>query len=1081
MTLNQFMRQVFIVVCLMGFLFVEAEPESYQQDTSRVTGEAFFVKPVIITLSRNPDPKKKVLSEAQVIQKPGITSTIVPDTIPISTPPKILVSGSNGLEKVKSAPVRPTAQLLKWPQNERASRPRFKDQGTRNIGFLDVDQGMPSSYVWSIAQDSLDMMWFGHYGGGVSRYDGESFWNWTEEHGLSTNYVQSVIADSKGHLWIGTENGVNRFNGDSLYHYGTKNGLAHDKVWWLFEDSEGYIWIGTQAGLNRLDPDQNTIELFAEEHGLVNNVVWGITEDRKGHIWVVTEGGVSKLDIGAGSGDAANELPTFTNYTTEQGLPEANIWSVLEDQYGDIWLGTNSYGVVRYMQDKNIFINYHTDNGLASDWIWSLKEDSKGNIWMGTYGKGIIKYSTGEKGESTFTTYGEEEGLTNRYIMSLFEDEVGNIWMGTDGAGVNKLDETRGILFHPSQSNGLSSRFMQTIFSDSRDRLWLGLEAGGIDIFYTSDFSEGPATTKHINAKTGLQNDIVWCLLEDQEGIFWMGTDAGLTSLDFSVSENGIATTYTAEQGLSDNSIWTITKSQDGSIWLGTEHAGVSKFDPEKEVLQHYGPDQGLPEYSIMASLVDRHGVFWFGTYGGGLGRLVEQDNGSMITLYGEKEGLQSDLITYLFEDSHGMVWMGTEGEGVYVFDPRPQEVSFDRITSEHGLSNNYIWSVIEDRNGNIWVGTEDEINVLRPLDANKPVTKENCEILHIGTKEGMKTPDVYSAAVTMDSEGRIWWGTGKGPMLMDPQKLIKPNTRPGVRLTSLTVGDRDLDFRSILSDTAFSDPASSEFFAGTYSGVTPFFNLPQDLVLPFDQNFLTFNFSAVDWSSTRNPEFQYYLSGWEENWQQWTDNGLVRYSNLPSGRYTLHLRARSVFGLTSDSYQYTFSIKPPWWKTWWALSIQVMGVVAFVMGLVKWRTHRLEERKRELEQKVEERTQALQASLEEIVRTRNQLVLSEKMASIGMLSAGIAHELSSPIAAIANGSKILKEDIKGVVELIGKMEATSKTKRNGELIRSLDELKSMYEYDVIVDEIRNNLKSIQLGASHTTNIIREPQQFLKA
>ena len=212
---------------------------------------------------------------------------------------------------------------------------RMKDNATLDIKFLDVEQGMSSSQVLSILEDSHGNLWFGTGGGGVSMFNGETFTHFTEKEGLSNDQVWSILEDSYGNLWFGTwGGGVSRYNGEIFTHFTEKEGLSNNRVRSMMEDSQGNLWFGTWGGGVSLY-NGKTITHITKKEGISNNYVQSILEDSQGNLWFGTAGG----------GVSMYDGNTYTYFTEKEGLSNNDVLSILEDSRGNLWFGTGGGGV----------------------------------------------------------------------------------------------------------------------------------------------------------------------------------------------------------------------------------------------------------------------------------------------------------------------------------------------------------------------------------------------------------------------------------------------------------------------------------------------------------------------------------------------------------------------------------------------------------------------------------------------------------------------------------------------------------------------------------------------------------------
>lgn len=296
------------VFCLSLMLFLFFSTDSLAQKPTKIVIVNHELL-TVITPGENGTPAAKSIVSGEAL---NVINRLAPK---ISTAPVITKSIQNKLKKVtigvNGVPLplvyqlpevgshvqhgktifAPIAKAVIHSKSTPSLPPRFKDDTVFNIRYLDVVQGMPSSYIYTIYQDSKDNIWFGTYGGGVTRYDGQSFTTFTEKEGLANNYVYSITEDSKGHFWFATwGGGVTRYDGQSFTTFSEKEGLASNVVFSIIEDKKGNMWFGTREG-GVSYYDGHSFTTFTTKHGLANNSIRSIIEDKKGNIWLGTNGG----------------------------------------------------------------------------------------------------------------------------------------------------------------------------------------------------------------------------------------------------------------------------------------------------------------------------------------------------------------------------------------------------------------------------------------------------------------------------------------------------------------------------------------------------------------------------------------------------------------------------------------------------------------------------------------------------------------------------------------------------------------------------------------------------------------------
>ncbi|MCH8558503.1 MAG: response regulator [Balneolia bacterium] len=792
----------------------------------------------------------------------------------------------------------------------KALPPAGKDAAIAHLQYLDVEQGLASSFVRAVIEDQSGNIWLGTRGG-LSVYNGEYFTHYTESEGLSNNTVWSIIEDKNGNIWLGTREGVSVFNGEHFTHYAENEGLFNNPVRALLEDKNGNIWVGTEGGgVSVFDgeslPDGKAgFTHYTVNEGLSNNNVFSIFEDHTGNIWLGTRGGLSVFN-----GES------FTHYTVNEGLSNNTVFSIIEDKNGNIWLGTGGGGVNKF--DGEGFTHYTENEGLSHNIVLSITEDKNGTIWAGTFGGGVNVLNG-----AYFTHYTQNEGLSNNTVWSVTEDQSGNIWLGTDGGGVNVFNRDR--FTHYSENEGLSDNNIWSILEDKSGNIWLGTRGGGVSVFNGERFT-------HYTENEGLSNNTVWSILEDQSGNIWLGTEGGGVSVyNGERLPDGKAgfTHYTENEGLSNNIVRAIAEDQSGNIWLGTS-VGVSVFNGER--FTHYTENEGLSNNSVWAILEDNSGNIWLGTDGGG----VNVFNGERFTHYSENEGLSNNDVRAILEDNSGNIWLGTFGGGVSVFNGE----RFIHITENEGLSNNTVFSITEDKSAPlhetvVFIGTGSGLSrISLTEDAASGDTEFGFSIQNFGKPDGLKNLRFTLGAI-IDSKNRAWWGTGNGLVMLDLNTLAFSDKVPQPRLSQLEINEHFIDYRNI------PDNHDSDWDDIKFNDVQKFANYPLGLELPHNKNHLTFYFTAIDWAAPHKIRYSYRMVGLNTNWSQPTADPVADYRNLPFGSYTFQIRAIGESGVWSEPFEYVFTILPPWWHTWWAYGLYGFLFLSAIYSLRRYELNR--------------------------------------------------------------------------------------------------------------------------------------------
>lgn len=841
--------------------------------------------------------------------------------------------------------------------------------GSLDFVNLSSDQGLALDFVNCIIKDSKGILWVGTNGSGVSKYDGKSFFNFSTENGLAGNFVLSICEDRDGAIWIGTDGGgVSKYDGRYIHNYTTDDGLAGNIVNSILKDSKGNLWFGTHGnGISKFDG--NKFHTFNKTNGLAGDVVFELMEDYKHNIWIGT--GENGINIYNGS--------SFLNYTTKDGLPNNKVTTFSKDKSGNIWIGTFGGGLSCF--DGKRFKNYSVKDGLAGKFIYSLFCDSKGILWIGTFQTGLSMYDGKQ-----FKTYTIKQGIQDNNIRCITEDSKGGIWLGTTTCGMLLYKGEAFTLFN--KSNGLSVNSILSVFRDKEGNMWFGTEAGGVNKY------DGKAFTIY-KTNQGLRNNTILSIAQDDKGKMYFGSyGGGVSCFDGKIIKN-----LTVNQGLAHNSIWSIYMDRRGKLWFGTNGAGVSCYDGNSFI--NYSIKHGLADGFVNSIVEDDYGNMWFGTASNGISVFNHQ---TFITI-NTGSGLIDNCVNLVIKDKYGNIWCGTEN-GINRFSKEEvmkinnllnsnqskthqSKISFaiklDSLTKEEGIISNTIWGLTKDNNGNVFIGTSKGISVIPSSSANKPFKQIKSDIETFNTTEGYPLKDVNYLSLYCDKNDIVWVGTGsvKSALLrFDFSKVNKEKKSTQTYIQQIKVNDENINWHRIQSKGIAKNKSDSsaflihDFFAFGkklnedeneilinrfkdvhFKGISRDWSLPISLTLPFKNNTISFEFLTIETSNPTGVKYRYLLEGYDDKWSNPSSRSNAGFGNLFEGNYTFKVSSQLMSGEWSKPAIFNFTILPPWYRTWWAYTFYLLSISSAIYLVIRWRLSALKLINLKLEKKVSERT----------------------------------------------------------------------------------------------------------------------------
>ncbi len=926
---------------------------------------------------------------------------------------------------------------VSWTKPRQALPPKYLDKAELDIKFLDVEHGLSSSFVHSVIKDRRGHLWAGTYGGGISVYDGITFRHFSVQEGLPSSIVLKLLEDKDGRIWIGGITGLAYFDGQELVQFRDEDGFASSSINSMLLDDEGNIWFGSmQYGLSKFDGQ--SLVYYGEKEGCKARQITCLEMDRDGNLWI------GDFDEGLIKFDGER----FINFSDEVGLPPAAYRAIHRDLQGSLWFGTVSSGVLIYRDEE---VTQLTDDYFLL--VEEITSDRFGNIWMGTVSNGLLMYDG-----QYVTGIGEEVGLNHRGVRGIFVDEFGKVWMASYG-GLSVYNPYS--LRHPST---LAGKLFSAVFKDSRGHIWLGTDTDGVFKYDGSNFLHFPQELGLANADINITQ-----ITEDSQGNIWFGASSYESAYSSLVKYDGHVNrdkpTFTHYRRAEAESNVLISIDEFDRLWVVYEGMDVLSFDGDSLLQLAMGgsTDANRPYYSV---LTDGNGDIWLRAQGGGLTKIaLDSVHGAPTTYthYAAGEGLTNDLIAGIVADNRGGIWARDFYGNIYVNDGAEVVQPFRQYYLPEKGDGQYVFSLVPEGD-KMWamLASNDGLE-LRTIDG--PDNGGGAPSVSMGIQDGLKTFSFFGHGL-VDGDS-IWLSTNKGISLLDLRHFGDELPGPILSISEIEVGDQHQDYR-IARDSL------QEYLE--FGGIPPFSNVPPDLQLNHDQNDMTFHFTAIEWSAPHQIRYSYKLDGADQDWSDPDPMASASFQRLPHGNYTLLVRAYGRSGLWGETLAYSFNIHPPWWLTWWAKGFYVAMAALVIVGIVRLRTTNLKRRSKNLEEIVQERTIALQGTIKQLRDAQSQLIHSEKMASLGQLTAGIAHEINNPINFVHMSSDAMEQDIQDLLRLL-EMYRNQAQSRSGDPDK-IEAFEAEIDYQGLIAALRREVTDIREGSRRTSEIVQSLGEF---
>ena len=776
------------------------------------------------------------------------------------------------------------------------------------------------SYLFALIT-GISLLWCPNVFGETTNLPGYFTRLWNTKDGLPNDAVTAVVQTHDGYLWLATYDGLVRFDGATFTRFDTSTTpeMHSTRVTSLFEDVKGNLWIGYETGelIRYADGHFYATEFHAPwEQKKIQN----IGADSNNDIWLLNDAGTlanleGKIVAPPNVGNAAGATAMASSpragvwinsggyaFTLDGGMLRAlpsrsgdYVKGICTGHDGSLWILNQTY----LCQWKDSKMNDVGESPLGESSVVAMLETKSGCLAVGTLDQGLFLIFPGRG----VVHFNRASGFPDNWVRALCEDQEGTLWVGTGSSGLVALRPSRvTTLEAPDDWQGAS---VLSIAHSHDGAFWAATEGAGLYRFYNNQWT-------HFGGTNGLSNLFVWSVSEDEQNRLWVGTwGAGL----FIKNGNHFDPILTNEPTIAATAV---LHGRNGVTWIGTT-TGLLQYKDGKVI--HYGEKEGLALPDIRALAEAPDGTLWFGMLGGGLGHL---QNG-VIKQFRKSDGLSSDFVQCLYLDSDGALWIGTYGGGLDCF----KDGHFSAVGVNQGLPNNYICAIEQDTAGNFWISSHAGIFRIQKIELNECINKQTpVHPLVYGIGDGLPTLQCsggFQPATFRTSDGRLWFSTGKGVVVIDPNDIKVNQLPPPVLIEKLLVDGQSVNGINTTNGPVRIGPGRQRF---------------------------EFEYTGTSFVAPEKVGFKYRLVGLDPGWTDAGTKRTVIYSYVPPGHYRFEVTACNSDGVWNPAGAgMAFDVQPYLWQTWWfrigsgvaAAAMLSAGVLWFARWRVRQKLERLE------------------------------------------------------------------------------------------------------------------------------------------
>ncbi|TLP80254.1 sensor histidine kinase [Maribacter sp. ACAM166] len=896
-----------------------------------------------------------------------------------------------------------------------------------------------------------------------------------ETNPIHTGFGIAITEDAQGGIWFGS-------SVHGLMHMGKDEKTfkpVHSDTWGefdfsnpdniitsLYSDTNNILWLTTHKGVYKFNPKTGFLKTLIE-YKEDTNIIWksmnSISPDQDGNIWVANNfRGILKFN---GTTDTYTKVTLDGKMKMQEFMWDITMTRFIIDRSGIFWFGSIEGGLLKYDPVNKPFSYFSHREGdalsISPNGVFGLLASKvrPGTMYVGSRGGGLNVFDPKKR---TFEkiTFDVVDDFFGGSVRSIAEDTDGTLWLGTWGDGLIELDKNYQELnrynYEAKNSNSISNNQVRLIKKDHQGKFWVGTN-NGLNIFdpstgnfqrlaskgnmqYPQNLVEELEKLSSSNQSIGLIDNVRD--LEDRSQPITIETKGTYWVLSVGEGDTRSMVDYGWIENAQKDTIWSFGRNEDtfyagggaknriviapltlipGSYVLrykaDDSHAYEKWNENPPNQTSLYGITLIKPKDDAQTSsfekqiAVNQNGIImggnnisdieigekyiWVGASGQGLTRIDPVTNKATYYDYDpeNENSISSNVISDILEDSKGILWLTTT-EGINRLDPDSGKITV--FTEADGLATNLTEAILEGDNGEMWIASQNGISQMVTNETLGKVT-----FINYNSSDGIGGDIFIPLGAARSSDGTFYFGGNHG--LTTFNSITANNISPTLLISNVLISNK-----SVL-DMGAESPLTESL-------------LNTDLLnLSHQQNNLSFEFSALHFANAEKNQYAHKLIGYDKDWI-YDNRNFASYTNLDPGKYKFAIRASNAYGIwNEDGKTLSITISAAWWQTWWAYVLFGVVTASILRAYIAFRAKKLKNENKALEERVEQRTIELKNNIDQLKATQSQLIQSEKMASLGELTAGIAHEIQNPLNFVNNFSEVSNELIDEMNEELDK------------------------------------------------------------